>query len=91
LIQEGLTNIYKHANASHVAISLTRSVAGGHAELRVAVADDGRGADLRRSTGGHGLNGMRERTELSGGSFAIDSSPGRGLRFEAQLPVALQE
>ncbi len=87
LIQEGLTNIYKHANASRVEISLTRSVDGGRSELCVAVADDGCGADLRQHTGGHGLNGMRERTELSGGTFAIDSAPGRGLRFEAHLPI----
>jgi two-component system sensor histidine kinase UhpB len=87
LIQEGLTNIYKHANARHVEISLTRSIDGGRSDLRVAVADDGCGADLRRRAGGHGLNGMRERTELSGGTFAIDSAPGRGLRFEAHLPI----
>jgi signal transduction histidine kinase len=91
LIQEGLTNIYKHANASHVEISLTRSVDGGRGTLRVAVADDGCGADLGRRGGGHGLNGMRERTELSDGTFAIDSAPGRGLRFEAHLPIAAQE
>jgi two-component system, NarL family, sensor histidine kinase UhpB len=90
LIQEGLTNIYKHANASHVEISLTRSADGGQGELCVAVADNGRGADLRQLAGGHGLNGMRERTELSSGIFSIDSAPGRGLRFEAHLPIALE-
>jgi two-component system sensor histidine kinase UhpB len=90
LIQEGLTNIYKHANASRVEIRLTRAGAGGRDEVCVAVVDDGRGADLRRRAGGHGLNGMRERTELSGGSFSIDSAPGRGLRLEAHLPVALE-
>jgi signal transduction histidine kinase len=88
LIQEGLTNIYKHAGASHVAISLTRSCGVARGELCVSVADDGRGVDLRRRAAGHGLDGMRERTELSGGTFAIDSAPGRGLRFEAHLPVA---
>jgi two-component system sensor histidine kinase UhpB len=91
LIQEGLTNIYKHANASRVEISLTRAAAGGRDELWVAVADDGRGADLHQRAAGHGLNGMRERTELSGGSFSIDSAPGRGLRLEAHLPVTLEE
>src|SRR5277367_3774241 len=45
LIQEGLTNIYKHAKASHVEILLTRSVEGGRSEVCVAVADDGCGAD----------------------------------------------
>jgi signal transduction histidine kinase len=87
LIQEGLTNVYKHAQASHVEISLSKSTEGGRSELRVSVADDGRGADLGRRGGGHGLNGMRERTELSGGTFAIDSAPGHGLRFAAHLPI----
>jgi signal transduction histidine kinase len=90
LIQEGLTNIYKHANASRVEISLTRSGVGEHSELSVAVADDGRGTDLRQRTSGHGVNGMRERAELSGGTFLIDSAPGRGLRFEAHLPFAVE-
>jgi signal transduction histidine kinase len=91
LIQEGLTNIYKHANASRVEISLARSVEGLRHEICVAVADDGCGADFRRHAAGHGLNGMRERTELSGGTFAIDSAPGRGLRFQAHLPIILEE
>jgi signal transduction histidine kinase len=90
LIQEGLTNVFKHANASRVDIALTRSVARGRNELRVSVADDGCGADLHRRPGGHGLNGMRERAELSGGTFAIDSAPGRGLRFEARLPITVE-
>jgi two-component system, NarL family, sensor histidine kinase UhpB len=88
LIQEGLTNVYKHANASHVKISLARSA--GRSELSVTVADDLCGADLRQHTGGNGLNGMRERTELSRGIFSIDSAPGRGLRFEARLPITLE-
>jgi len=90
LIQEGLTNIYKHAKASHVEISLTQSAEGARNELCVAVADDGCGADLGQRPGGHGLSGMRERTELSGGIFSIDSAPGRGLRFEAHLPITLE-
>jgi signal transduction histidine kinase len=90
LVQEGLTNIFKHAHANHVEVALTRAVEGVRGVLCVAVADDGCGTDLGLRTGGHGLNGMRERTELSGGTFAIDSAPGRGLRFEARLPLALE-
>ena len=90
LIQESLTNIHKHAKASHVEVSLTRSVVAGSGDLCVVVADDGCGADLRRRAGGHGLNGMRERAELSGGTLSIDSAPGRGLRLEAHLPVNLE-
>jgi signal transduction histidine kinase len=90
LIQEGLTNIHKHAKASRVEVSLTRSVDGGRSDLCVVVADDGCGADLRRRPGGHGLNGMRERAELSGGTLSIASAPGRGLRLEAHLPITSQ-
>ena len=90
LIQEALTNIYKHAHASHVDLSLSLAVVGGRGDLCVAVADDGRGVDLRKRPTGHGLNGMRERTELSGGAFSIVSAPGRGLRFEAHLPITLE-
>jgi len=85
LIQEGLTNIYKHANARHVQISLVRSIEGLHSQVRVSVADDGCGTDLGRRARGYGLNGMRERTELSGGTFELHSAPGRGLRFEANF------
>jgi len=87
LIQEGLTNIYKHANARHVRISLVRSLEGTRGELCVAVADDGCGMDLRQRARGYGLNGMRERTVLSGGTFELDSAPAHGLRFEAHLPI----
>jgi two-component system sensor histidine kinase UhpB len=87
LIQEGLTNIFKHANAHHVQISLVRSIEGARGELCVAVADDGCGMDPRQRARGYGLNGMRERTVLSGGTFELDSTPGRGLRFEAHLPI----
>jgi two-component system sensor histidine kinase UhpB len=90
LIQEGLTNIYKHANARHVQISLVRSTEGLHGQVRVSVADDGCGTDLGRRAQGYGLNGMRERTELSGGTFELHSAPGHGLRFEANLPIATQ-
>ena len=90
LIQEGLTNIHKHAKASRVEVSLTRSVDGGRSDLCVVVSDDGCGADLRRRPGGHGLNGMRERAELSGGTLSIASAPGRGLRLEAHLPITSQ-
>jgi signal transduction histidine kinase len=90
LIQEGLTNVYKHANASRVEISLARLDVGGRSDLCVAVADDGCGVDLCQRASGHGLNGMRERAELSGGTFSIDSAPGRGLRVEAHLPITLE-
>jgi two-component system sensor histidine kinase UhpB len=88
LIQEGLTNIYKHAAASQAEITLERievdqSDAG---DVRLTVLDDGRGMDSSAPTSRFGLSGMRERVEMAGGTFVLESAPGRGLRFEAHLP-----
>ena len=88
LIQEGLTNVYRHANATRVSIALNRSSAapGAVDELRLTVCDDGCGMAMKPPTTRFGLCGMRERVEMVGGKFILDSAPGRGLRFEACLP-----
>jgi hypothetical protein len=89
LIQEGLTNIGKHANAHQAQISLrrVRIEQTGVDEVRLFVTDDGRGmvAAARRTR--FGLSGMRERVEMSGGTFVLASAPGHGLKFEACLPA----
>ncbi len=89
LIQEGLTNIFKHANAPRADISLRRdrSVQTGVDEVRLKITDDGRGMDAATRRTGFGLSGMRERVEMSGGTFVLTSEPGRGLKFEACLPA----
>jgi two-component system sensor histidine kinase UhpB len=89
LIQEGLTNISKHANAKQADIMLERieSAEQDISELRLTVADDGCGMDPRKRTSRFGLNGMRERVEMAGGSFELESAPGRGLSFVAHLPA----
>ena len=89
MVQEGLTNIYKHASAQRVEITLERvQVASvGTDELCLTVADDGRGMDSSTRTSRFGLSGMRERVEMAGGSFILKSEPGRGLRFAARLPA----
>jgi len=89
LIQEGLTNISKHANATRVEITLERieSSAGHPGELRLAIADDGEGMESSARTSRFGLMGMRERVEMAGGTFVLESEPKRGLRFIAQLPA----
>jgi signal transduction histidine kinase len=89
LIQEGLTNIYKHAGARQVDITLERSRSGGQdaGELRLKVADDGRGMGSGAPDSRFGLNGMRERVEMAGGTFVLESAPGQGLRFEVFLPA----
>jgi two-component system, NarL family, sensor histidine kinase UhpB len=89
LIQEGLTNIYKHARASRAQITLERlrSPQGGIDELQLSVADDGIGMEPSARVSRFGLSGMRERVELSGGTFMLRSAPGEGLRFTAHIPA----
>jgi two-component system sensor histidine kinase UhpB len=89
LIQEGLTNIYKHAHAKQATITLERirSIERDRDELSLAVADDGCGMESSTRTSRFGLSGIRERVEMAGGTFRLESAPGRGLRFEAHLPI----
>jgi signal transduction histidine kinase len=59
----------------------------GADQLVLTVVDDGRGMDPRAPTSGFGLSGMRERVEMAGGTFILESEPGRGMSFTAALPV----
>ena len=88
IAQEALVNVVKHAAATAVEVRVA-TVDGG---TLVWIADDGVGFDLDRldETGrpGHlGLAGMRERAELVGGRFRIESSPGSGTTVEFFVPV----
>jgi len=77
LVQEALTNVVKHAEATSVDVTLDWS--GG---LRVSVVDDGRGPSI--GTGGHGLIGLRERVAAAGGRVEIGAGEqGRGFRVAA--------
>jgi signal transduction histidine kinase len=89
LIQEGLTNIYKHARASRAEITLMRapSMQTGLDELQLTVADDGCGMEYNSRVSRFGLSGMRERVELSGGTFSLTSAPGEGLSFTVRIPA----
>lgn len=93
LIQEGLTNSYKHAGAQQIDIVLRRDTArsGSQDELVLTVCDDGHGMDPAHGKAGFGLGGMRERVQMMGGRFAIDTAPGAGFSFEARLPAAGHE
>jgi len=82
LIQEGLTNSFKHAGAAQIDISLSRA-----SEVLLTVADDGRGTDAAVRSTGFGLSGMKERVELMGGTFSIESSAGNGFAIEARIPT----
>jgi signal transduction histidine kinase len=84
IVQEMLTNIIKHARARSVSIVLGRKRDG----VTVVVEDDGVGFDPARTRDdGLGLIGMRERVALVGGRLTIESRPGAGTTFVAEVPV----
>lgn len=84
IVQESLTNIVKHARASSVSVVLTKK----HDSVTVIVEDDGVGFEPGRvREGGLGLLGTRERVSLLGGRVAIESRPGAGTTFVAEVPL----
>jgi len=83
VVQEGLTNIRKHANAEQVIVELDFSQPDA---LRLALRDDGVGA--ANTDGGFGLIGLRERVQLLGGDFKIHTQPDQGFQIEVRLPCS---
>jgi two-component system, NarL family, sensor histidine kinase DegS len=87
-IQEALSNIRKHAEAHAVTVVLMGEGAG---QLKIVIADDGQGfiAGSQRNSKVRplGLTSMRERIELLGGSFQLNSQPGSGTEVTATIPI----
>jgi signal transduction histidine kinase len=84
IIQEALTNVVKHAEASSLSILLVRR----DAVVTAVVEDDGRGFDrgaVREDS--IGLAGMRERVELYDGRLTIESSPDAGTTLRVEVPL----
>lgn len=84
IAQEALTNCAKHARAKSVAIELN----GDSDHLALCIADDGVGIDLNRAEGmrqGLGLLSMQERADAIGGTWQIDSIPGKGTRVTVRV------
>jgi signal transduction histidine kinase len=82
LVQEGLTNALKHAQADQAQVL----VRYGDGEIEVEVADNGTGGG-DGGGGGHGLVGMRERVAVYGGELEAAPCPEGGFRLRATLPV----
>jgi signal transduction histidine kinase len=82
LVQESLTNVIKHAQASKVRVS----VASIGDEVRIEVQDDGLGFDPSVRSDGFGLAGMRERVYLAGGTVELRSGE-NGTLVQARLPL----
>src|SRR3954453_7386517 len=88
IIQEGLTNVRKHAKATTAKVDLRRR----EGILFLTIADDGVGLQqtARNPTvfPRFGMATMRERSESIGGRFVIDSTPGKGTTIRVEVPLA---
>ncbi|MCX6905944.1 MAG: histidine kinase [Verrucomicrobia bacterium] len=86
--QEALNNVARHAQASRVEVSLQKLP---HA-LRLQITDNGKSFEVERVLHAKknkrlGLLGMRERVEMVGGKFTVESAPGHGTTIQAQIPI----
>jgi PAS domain S-box-containing protein len=93
VLQESLTNVWKHAAAETVSVIVEREPDA----LRMIVEDDGRGFDPAAVAaeaaprGRVGLLGIRERVTLAGGTFDIESEPGHGATIFVRIPLPVAE
>lgn len=85
VIQESITNVIRHANATHVQVKV--GVTDGL--LRICVADDGKSAAGSVVESGAGMAGMNERVRLLGGTLTTRSAPGGGFSVIATIPARL--
>ncbi len=87
-VQESLNNVARHARASNVFVSMHSS----DSELSLEISDDGIGFDPRKirgatAAGGHGLSGLRERANKTGGTFSLRSRRGSGTVVRVGWPL----
>lgn len=83
VIQECLTNVQKHAEASQVKIELEQT----DEKLKLNVSDNGRGMPTEQQHSGFGIRGMRERIESMNGTVAITAQPNKGTNINVSIPV----
>jgi signal transduction histidine kinase len=86
ILQEALTNVARHASARSVSIELRRTAE----EVKMTVADDGKGIDPanKKYTRSVGLLGMRERSRIAGGQLNIFNNPAGGTIVELRIPAS---
>ncbi len=92
IVQEALNNIAKHSRAEWVDVSLSKNGCG----IDLVVSDDGVGMDLdvigrTAADTSLGLTSMEERAELTGGSFSIESTPGKGATIKVSWPIGAED
>jgi len=86
--QSALTNVHKHACATEARVTIRKS----KGIIRLEIHDNGKSFDLNRILHAKrhkrlGLLGSRERVEMVGGKFSIDSAPGKGTTIRAEIPI----
>jgi len=77
--QEAMNNAARHGRGSFAKLSLAKS----SDRIEFMAQDNGQGFDLKNSKKGVGLESMRERVEISGGKFMIESEVGKGTKIQA--------
>lgn len=87
IVQEAVTNIIRHANASDVKVSIRKQ----RGAVSMTIQDNGKGFEVEKIGASDvakrlGLLGMRERVELVGGSLSVESTPGQGTTVRADVP-----
>jgi signal transduction histidine kinase len=96
IVQEGLTNVTKHADATSAKVILrfcdnsADNAMRSRRFLEIEIVDDGRGLDTEVSSGGMGLIGMRERVAALGGTLEVANGNDRGSKLTAIIPVPVR-
>ncbi len=92
IVQECLTNVVRHAAATHVEILVARTHGASGDTVRIRVKDDGKGLapGSDRDSARYGLMGMRERVQALDGEFSIETHSGQGVTVCAVIPVTVR-
>lgn len=83
IIQECLTNVMKHANATLVTVVLKQE----GKKIELVVSDNGKGLTNQGNSKGFGIRGMQERVESLHGTVEIQSEPGKGTSLQVSIPI----
>ncbi len=87
LVQEGLNNAAKHAQATSVWVNLEYT----EGEVSLSIEDDGQGFDPQLNGSNMGLSGVRNRFQMLNGTFELESAPGRGTRLFGSLSLGSKD
>ena len=83
IVQEQVSNILAHANATHATINLSKQ----ENEIVLLISDNGKGCDIEKGKKGLGIINIRSRAELHYGRIAIVSKPGQGFELKVVIPL----